>query len=82
MAEGLEDKFKKEFKNHTGRWFARMLLEPGYMTRNVYSIPKEKLKNNGSLQYCFIRNGTIGLEVARLTMYGLAVYKIADLFIK
>ncbi|MCX6750503.1 MAG: hypothetical protein NTZ83_03525 [Candidatus Pacearchaeota archaeon] len=82
MAKQIENKFQKEFMNHTKRWFLRELFEPGYMLKNAYSIPKEKLKKNGALEYGLLRYGTIGLEAARLGMYGLAIYKIADLFIK
>lgn len=82
MTEQLENKFLKEFKNHTKRWFARMMLEPGYITRSIYSIPKEDLKEDGSLEYGLMRYGVIGLEAVRLGMYDLAIYKIADLFMK
>lgn len=82
MTKQLENKFEKEFKNHPKRWLARMLLEPGYITRVSYSVPEEELEKKGPFEYSLLRYAPIGVEVARLGMYGLAIYKIADLFIK
>jgi len=75
-ARKLEGKFKEEFNSHPGRWVSRILLEPGYSLRNVFSLPKET-PNLPSL-----KKAAIGYEIIKLGGYGLIAYSIVESFLK
>ena len=90
MVENLENqlhKFEEEFNNNSGRWFARMILEPTYTIRNIAALreeakrdpnsKKDEIDSLNSLYY-----STIVFEAMRLAGYGLLTYIAADTLIK
>ncbi|MCK5625166.1 hypothetical protein KAI04_05015 [Candidatus Pacearchaeota archaeon] len=74
-----DEKMRDLIKTNPSKWMLKFIFEPGYTIKNVLSVKKE---NPEDKKLNILTPIVMGLEVARLGLYGYTIYKIAEYFIK